>query len=366
MAQLTEREEQILKILMDEPMLSQEKLADKLNISRAAVAVHISNLIKKGYILGRGYVFNAYKKVVVVGGANYDLIGSSNNPIKIKTSNPGVITTSIGGVGRNISEVLAKLKVPTTLLSAVGKDGHGESILKRTKEAGVDINQILITDKYPSGTYLAILDEKNDLGLALADMKIVDLVDRGYIKENISTLHNAKMVVSDTNVPLETLELLADYCREKDSLFIVEPVSVDKSKKIQGLLGKIDILTPNKEEMEDICGFKLETLEDYERAGNFAISKGIKILLLKLGSMGLYIHSKEAKGIFPSKAEKIIDVTGAGDSLVGGFIAAYFYGYDLKKCCEYALASAAYTLRFIDTVAHDLCWAKLHNILGEE
>ena len=363
MAKLTEREGQILKVLKNEPMLSQDELSERLEISRSAAAVHISNLIKKGFILGRGYVFNEQKKIVVVGGANFDLIGVSSKLVRGRTSNHGKITSAVGGVGRNIAENLAKLKVPTTLLSAVGKDGHGENILKRTKEAGVDISLVLKTDKYPSGTYIAILDERQDLEVGLADMQIIDLVDRGYVRENFFAMNNAYMVICDTNVPVETLEILADHCSDVASLFVVEPVSVQKAQKVLGILGKIDIFTPNKEEMESICDFNLECEEDYKRAGDFALEKGIKILLLKLGAKGLYVHSQSYSKYHESKASSVVDVTGAGDSLVGGFLAGLFHGYDIEECCQVALATAAYTLGYIDTVAHDLSWSKIHNIL---
>lgn len=365
MANLTEREEQILKVLMNEPMLSQDELAERLDISRSAAAVHISNLIKKGFILGRGYVFNQEQKVVVVGGANYDLIGVTSSGVTLKTSNPGKVRNTIGGVGRNIAENLGKLKVPTTLLTAVGKDGHGDTILKRTKESGVDVSLVHRTDKFPSGTYVAILDEKNDLGLAVADMEIVSLVDRGYIRERLYALKNASMVVSDTNVPLETLELLGEYCQESNITFVVEPVSVEKAQKAKGLLNLIDIFTPNKEEMESICGFNLDSEEDYRKAGEYAMEQGMSILLLKLGEQGLYVHSDKFCGLLKSKASQVVNVTGAGDSLVGGFIASLFQGYNLETSCEYALAAAAYTLKFPDTVAYDLSWSKLHSILGE-
>lgn len=365
MTKVTEREEQILKVLINEPMLSQDELAERLDISRSAAAVHISNLIRKGYILGRGYVFSQEQKVVVVGGANYDLIGVTSQKVNLRTSNPGKIMHTIGGVGRNIAENLGKLKVPTTLLTAVGKDGHGDAILKRTKEAGVDVSHVLRTDKYPSGTYVAILDEKNDLGLAVADMDIVTLVNSGYIKERLYALKGAVMVVCDTNVPVETLELLGEYCKETEATLVLEPVSVEKAQKVKGLLHLINIFTPNKEEMESICGFNLESEEDYKKAGEYAMEQGISILLLKLGKKGLYVHSDKFTGLLKSKASKIVDVTGAGDSLVAGFLASIFQGHSLEKSCEYALAAAAYTLEFPDTVAYDLSWTKLQTILGE-
>ncbi len=48
MNNITKREKEILAYLKKDPMISQDKLAARMNISRSAAAVHISNLMKKG------------------------------------------------------------------------------------------------------------------------------------------------------------------------------------------------------------------------------------------------------------------------------------------------------------------------------
>ena len=50
---MTQRERQILQWIEENPMISQEELAQKAGISRSSIAVHISNLMKKGYIAGK-------------------------------------------------------------------------------------------------------------------------------------------------------------------------------------------------------------------------------------------------------------------------------------------------------------------------
>ena len=47
---MTQRERQILQWIEADPMISQEALAERAGITRSSVAVHISNLMKKGYI----------------------------------------------------------------------------------------------------------------------------------------------------------------------------------------------------------------------------------------------------------------------------------------------------------------------------
>ena len=74
---MTQRERQILRLIESNPMISQQELADELGITRSSVAVHISNLMAKGQIAGRGYVLRRGSYIVVVGGVNVDIGGRS-------------------------------------------------------------------------------------------------------------------------------------------------------------------------------------------------------------------------------------------------------------------------------------------------
>ena len=95
---MTQRERQILQWIEENPMISQEELAQKAGISRSSIAVHISNLMKKGYIAGKGYVLRSGSYFVVIGGVNIDIGGKSYKPLISGDSNPGQSTTSLGGV----------------------------------------------------------------------------------------------------------------------------------------------------------------------------------------------------------------------------------------------------------------------------
>ena len=53
---MTQRERQLLEWIRENPMISQQELAEKAGITRSSAAVHISSLMKKGYIAGRGYL----------------------------------------------------------------------------------------------------------------------------------------------------------------------------------------------------------------------------------------------------------------------------------------------------------------------
>ena len=70
---MTQRERQILRWIEENPMISQQELAEKAGITRSSIAVHISNLMKKGHIAGKGYIVRTAPYAVVVGGVNMDI-----------------------------------------------------------------------------------------------------------------------------------------------------------------------------------------------------------------------------------------------------------------------------------------------------
>ena len=85
---MTQRERQLLEWIRENPMISQQELADKAGITRSSVAVHISNLMKKGCITGKGYIVRTDPYVAVVGGVNMDIGAVSAGALVARDSNP--------------------------------------------------------------------------------------------------------------------------------------------------------------------------------------------------------------------------------------------------------------------------------------
>ena len=117
---MTQREVTILQWIQENPLISQQELADRAGITRSSVAVHISNLMKKGYIDGKGYIVRTAPYAVVVGGVNMDIGGTPLAPLVRQDSNPGRVRMSLGGVGRNIAHNMALLGLDVRMITALG------------------------------------------------------------------------------------------------------------------------------------------------------------------------------------------------------------------------------------------------------
>lgn len=133
---LTAREQEILDILRKEPLISQDELAERLAITRSSVAVHISNLMKKGIILGKGYVFNDKVTCVVVG----DCMVMTD--VRASDAQQVSVTTRMTGFGFDSSRSLAYYGLNVRLISLIGTDAESDRLQRALEQAGVDLTLI--------------------------------------------------------------------------------------------------------------------------------------------------------------------------------------------------------------------------------
>jgi len=323
--------------------------------------------------------------VVVIGGANIDLRGRpAGEVLERHTSNPGKINVGSGGVGRNIAHNLALLNVPVTLLSAVGDDGEGIRILEETGKAGVMMEQMIISGELPTGIYLAILDEKGEMEVAVSDMQILEEITVEYLRSKAYLIKESKIVVMDTNIPEQSIEYVVNLCNKVKVPILVEPVSVEKAKKLRKVLdgsGKwnIDYITPSEDELESILEAEMGGYQDMGlvRAAEELKRRGVKKVIVTLGKRGIYVcyggagGSNEGGQDEPSKfmapyKSKVVDVTGAGDALVAGLVYGIYKGYPLKVAAKFGLRAAALTISTKEAVRRDLREGLLKSRIEEE
>ncbi|HCE65009.1 MAG TPA: carbohydrate kinase, partial [Deinococcus radiodurans] len=256
---LTPRERELLDLIRAAPLATPEELARQLGTTRAAVNVHVSNLLKKGALLGRGYVLagEAPQKVVVVGGANMDLKARVRGEAVPGTSNPGVTSQSPGGVARNVAENLARLGVSAALVSAVGPDSLGDVLLRETEAAGVDVSGVLRVSGAATGSYTAVLGAGGELLLAVAAMDVMEHLTPAALRGLRASLRGAAWVVADGNLPADTLPTLLALAAETGVRVVYEPVSVPKAARLRPALAAGHVpyaVTPNLAELAALVG----------------------------------------------------------------------------------------------------------------
>ncbi|MGR5092912.1 PfkB family carbohydrate kinase [Vibrio maritimus] len=345
---MTEREQQILDLIKQDPMIPQNTLAEMLDLSRSAVAGHIMNLTKKGFIQGKGYVIAPERYVTVIGGANMDLCGRSTTDLVIGDSNPGVLTSGAGGVARNIADNLARLGGKVQFIGAIGDDLWGEQLLDACRNASVGIDHCLIVPGRATSTYLSIHDPKGELQLALNDMALIDELNVDQLAKRAAVFNRASAIVLDANLSDSALEYL--FHAHGNKPIFVDPVSSVKAGKIKPYLEYIHTLKPNLAEAELLCDHKLQSLDQLPELAGQLHKMGIKQLLISLGKQGAYA-SYEGQGQFiPASQTQVNNVTGAGDALMAGLAHGYIQSWDWQTSVDFALAAARLALQSNSTI----------------
>lgn len=344
---MTQRERQILQLIEADPMIAQQELADALGITRSSVAVHISNLVKKGYIAGKGYVLRSGSYAVVVGGVNMDIGGQAFEPLVAADSNPGSISMSLGGVGRNIAHNLSLMGTDVRMLTAYGDDVHGQKIAASCSELGIDVSHALRVADLPTSTYLYIASPDGDMAMALSDMQIADRISPAYLSSNLSLIQNAQVVVADTNIPQESLIYLAE---NSTAPLFCDPVSTTKAEKLRPILHKIHTLKPNRLEAELLSGIPIRKKEDVAEAVSVLLQKGVRRVFVSMGADGVYAATATEQLWLPNLPGKMVNTTGCGDAFMAALVWAYLEGTDLKHTALAGLAAGAIAMESRETI----------------
>ncbi|HAU35043.1 MAG TPA: carbohydrate kinase, partial [Lysinibacillus sp.] len=69
---MNEREQAVLALIRQNPFMSQQEMADAMNLSRPVLANLVSSLTKEGKIVGRAYILPEANEIICIGGANLD------------------------------------------------------------------------------------------------------------------------------------------------------------------------------------------------------------------------------------------------------------------------------------------------------
>ena len=328
-------------------MIPQQALADALGITRSSVAVHISNLIKKGYIAGKGYVLRTGSYAVVVGGVNIDIGGRAFGSLVAADSNPGAVSVSLGGVGRNIAHNLSLLGADVRFLTAYGDDIHGQRIAGSCYDLGIDISHALKVSELPTSTYLYIADRTGEMALALSDMAVCKRITPSYLAANLPLIQNARVVVTDTNIPQETLVYLAENCTAP---LFCDPVSTIKAEKLRPILHRIHTLKPNRLEAELLSGVPIREKADVPKAAKALLDKGVQRLFLSLGAEGVYAADKDTQLWLPNLPGSMVSTTGCGDAFMAALVWAWLEDQDLQQTALSGLAAAAIAMESEATI----------------
>ncbi|ASG19066.1 pseudouridine kinase [Salmonella enterica subsp. diarizonae] len=302
------------------------------------------------------------KYVVTIGSANIDIAGYSYHALNYADSNPGKIKFTPGGVGRNIAHNLALLGKNSWLMTAVGDDFWGQSLLEQTCRSGVHTEKCLIVSDENTSTYLSLLDNTGEMLVAINDMGITERISASFLVQHKDFICGADTIIADCNLSEETLAWILNNC--SDVPVFIDPVSAWKCIKIRGQLDKIHTLKPNRFEAETLSGITLSGRNDVSKVAAWFHEHGLRRLVLSMGGEGVYYS--EIRGVNgwsrPFKT-RVINVTGAGDAMMAGLVSCRMDGASFYDSVRFAQGCSSMALTCEYTNNPDLSVANVKSLM---
>jgi ribokinase len=277
------------------------------------------------------------KPVVVVGSINMDLVANAEAiPVKGETVLGSGFQTHPGGKGANQAVAVARLGYPVRMIGRLGDDGFGRELRLALQVAGVDVGGMMVSPG-SSGVALIVVSRAGENCIVVVPGANALLTPQD-LDAQIDIIRSAGIVLVQLEIPLETVERLAEICAAEGIPLILDPAPARELPA--SLLGRATWFTPN--EME--AAFYLGGVEagEPESVAQTLRDKGVDGLVLKLGSRGAWADGgAEAAALVRPFKVNAVDTTAAGDAFNGAFATGLMLGKPPAEAARFASAAAA-------------------------
>jgi pseudouridine kinase len=302
--------------------------------------------------------------IVCVGGVVADRVIRLGGPPITGTSNPASVVTAPGGVARNIAENLARLGHRPSLVSVIGDDTTGASLVTHARAAGVDARWVRTEPGQVTAEYLAILAPDGELVLGIAVMEILDALTAADLDAAWppppAEGDRPGLVVLDCNPPAPVLEHALRRVRDRpgSARLAVVAVSAPKVTRLPADLAGVDLLFCTRDEAQAWLAARATApgSDGMDDAGLAAALRrsGARSVVLTRGATGALALDDDGLVEVPASEVPVVDVTGGGDALVAGTVSALAAGHPLGSAVRHGVALAELTIGVEGAVRPDL------------
>lgn len=277
-------------------------------------------------------------RIIVIGGANVDLCGSSISPLRNYDSNPGEISISFGGVGRNIAQICALLKQNVSFVTCFSSDAYGTMMKQDCEKLGMDTSYSKVVDDLPSSMYIAILDSNRDMKIGMSDMRILRKMDHEMLDRVLSACDPDDMIIIDANLDLACIGYILGHA---GCAVAADPVSANKASRIKPYLSHLTIFKPNQYEANEMNGIFIKDEASAAESVAWYRKQGVKEIIISMADRGVVFGYDDTAVWLTHKPIQVANATGGGDTLLGAYVSYRLSGHSEMESIRYGMTAAA-------------------------
>ena len=275
------------------------------------------------------------KKVLVVGSVNMDYtVYTENFPLPGETIYGSSRFVQPGGKGENQAIAIAKShKVVCDFIGAIGDDTDGQTIKNVLATNKVNAHLKVISGAETGNATIVVNKSSENEIIIIAGAN-------GLLKPediDVELIKQADFMVLQNEISEETNEFLMRKAKELGKVVIYNPAPYRPLK--EELFAFVDYFVPNSIEFKNASGES-----DLEKGAKKLLSKGVKNVLVTLGTSGSILINKDGQIKVDAYKVKAVDTVAAGDTYVGYFVASLASGFEIKEAMKVASKASSITV----------------------
>ncbi|PIC32083.1 hypothetical protein B9Z55_012552 [Caenorhabditis nigoni] len=301
---------------------------------------------------------------VSIGAAIVDFEAITNEDVKDDGgSYNGRVVQRMGGVARNHAEALGRLGCESIFVSAIGDDQNGQFFRQNSEKT--DITRVQMITNRPTCTYLAVNVKGNvKYGIVTSEPLLSTLTPK-LIEANSDVLECSDFILLDSNLPVPLMAKTLEIAKKHEKQVWLEPTDIDKVKKVfsTGLVDAVTATSPNANEFLEwakLCNVKVDTsivnsadsvLELIEKEKR-RLLLNTSLFVVTLANKGSAVVHRNKLGQLefqalppPLQMDKVVSVSGAGDSFNSGVIAGLTHNKSVVESLQLGQECARLTLQ---------------------
>ena len=281
-------------------------------------------------------------KIAVVGSTNIDVVSYIDKiPEGGETRAAQNFHTAHGGKGANQAVAAAKLGADVLMVSVVGDDMFGKGALENFKQNKIDTSRVNVIEGVATGE-ATIIVEASGQNRILIYKGANDKLTPELLMQAADDLKKCGLIVLQLEIPLETVYAAINFANENKIPVLLNPAPAVKNLSID-MACKCDFFVPNETELGILTDMPINSREEIKSAANSLLSKGLKNIIVTMGSQGALWLANGIEEFIPARKVQAVDSTGAGDSFIGCFVENYVKTGDvlesIKRASLYATLS---------------------------
>lgn len=267
----------------------------------------------------------------------------------------------LGGAG-NVVRNLRALGASVDLCGFIGDDEEGQTVLKLLASEQVGRDGMIVDRTIPTTSKTRVI----------AHNQQVVRIDREEIDTHNSEIRQAFEQLVDHKIDVARVVILSDYGKGTitESLLkrlgqatsqgrlggLKKPLMLDPHPRNYALYEGMTAVKPNRKEAEEASGMKIRSKEDAIKAAPAVLKRWKSdILVLSLSEDGMLVATADGREsiLIDTVAQRVADVSGAGDTVTAVFAASLGVGAPLRVAGDLANIAAGLVVGEVGTAPVD-------------